>query len=281
MKILRLSPPIGLGDMILSRQVLESRKNEFDKIEVSLPLNITRVYHEENYNEYIDFATKFCNILYENDERFRFLPQANFPFVDQISLQKHGFIYDKICKTITNKLCKGIALDIGDYIVINCKVRYLRTDEFENISNELYNILNLLSQKYKIVILGERFIEPHYEYNNFHKGHIYTIYDGLINNIKNNVVDLTVPAIGITTPDISKIQQDCLIMNQAKFCITIGIGGAYVLTLASANKIIGYRRQADDFGDTCMLDKIENDINYNIYTDYNLFFNKLKEELNG
>jgi len=60
----------------------------------------------------------------------------------------------------------------------------------------------------------------------------------------NNILDLTVPALGITAPNLIQIQQDCLIMNKAKLVITIGVGGGFCMATTVSN-VVGYRTDDD------------------------------------
>ena len=82
------------------------------------------------------------------------------------------------------------------------------------------------------------------------RDYVFGIYDQLITNIPaDRIIDLTVPALGISVPEFSKIKQDCLIMKNAKAVVTLGIGGNLWLSAVSSNLTIGYR---DDAGDHVM-----------------------------
>ena len=93
-----------------------------------------------------------------------------------------------------------------------------------------------LSDKYKIVIIGERDILDSVEYKIIGEQRIYCIYDDLISNLSDTgqLIDLTVSGKEITIPSLKKLQQDCLIMHNAKNVISLGFGGNLILTLASA-----------------------------------------------
>src|SRR5208283_5410839 len=124
-------------------------------------------------------------------------------------------------------LCKGQSLSIGDYIVITTKVRTVPKSMFYPLSIQLWATLQKLSEKYKFVILGEREVEARKEYIKYYENNtIFGIYDQIISNIPNDrIVDLTIPSLGNTPSNLKQIQQDCLIMKEAKFVITIGNGG--------------------------------------------------------
>jgi hypothetical protein len=97
-----------------------------------------------------------------------------------------------------------------------------------------------------VVILGERKVEMRKEYEENHyfgkEPLPFGIYHDLISNIPREcIIDYTVPALGETVSDLSKVQQDCLIMKEAKFVVTLGIGGNTTLSTSVANMAIGYR----------------------------------------
>jgi len=83
-----------------------------------------------------------------------------------------------------------------------------------------------------------------------HQGSIFGIYEQIIANLPpDRVLNLTVPALGETVADLSAIQQDCLIMKEAKFVITIGVGGNFCLAGSTASMLIGFRADTLHFTD--------------------------------
>ena len=86
------------------------------------------------------------------------------------------------------------------------------------------------------------------EYVNI-QNEVFGIYEQIITNLPNDrIVDLTVPALGETVSDLKQIQQDCLIMNEAKFVITLGVGGNSCMAHSTAKMSIGYREDNLPFG---------------------------------
>ena len=146
---------------------------------------------------------------------------------------------------IDHLLCRGKLLDINEpYIILTTKIRGISKKSLDRLLPQFWKEMLVLSDKYKIVIMGEKIVEENKEY----KGNadiIYSIYNQIIANLPaNKIIDLTVPALGIQAPVVSKIQQDCLIMKHAKSIITFGIGGNLWLAAAVAN-VVGYREDRD------------------------------------
>jgi hypothetical protein len=151
-------------------------------------------------------------------------------------------------------LAKGQSLNLGsEYIVITTKLREFQRSYFDAIAPQFWNAMRSISKKYKVVILGERKVEMRKEYN---PNYVSGIYDDIIKNLPSDViVDLTVPALGETVSDLSKIQQDCLIMKEAKFVVNFGVGGNFCLATSTANMAIVYRTDNIQFTDQIFLHK--------------------------
>ena len=65
--------------------------------------------------------------------------------------------------------------------------------------------------------------------------------DQIIANLPNDrILDLSVPALGETVADLKDIRQDCLIMRDAKFVLSIGCGGNTCMSTSTANMSIGF-----------------------------------------
>jgi hypothetical protein len=168
--------------------------------------------------------------IYETHSSVMFRPQQSI-------LSDNSFIPQK--PNQKELLCKGNPLGIGDYIVLATKIRYFNKNTYKEYSPRIFDAIQKLAVRYKIVILGEKIVEMRHEYT-YQSEDIYGIYNDLIANIP-NIVDLTVPKLGLTTPSLTRIQQDCLIMNEAKAVITIGIGGNFCMALGSDSNVIGLR----------------------------------------
>ena len=125
---------------------------------------------------------------------------------------------------------------------------------FDAIAPQTWEVLQKLSRKYRVIILGERKVEMRKEYDVDHirrgKPRPFGIYDDIVRNIpKDRILDLTVPALGETVSDLSQIQQDCLIMKEAKFVVNFGVGGNFCLATSVADMSVCYRSDTLSYTD--------------------------------
>lgn len=246
MKTFGASIPIGLGDLIYIKAMFDPIKHEYERINLKLHRDIIVRYEKRlDYNHFLDEFTAllFGEVPYKIDDG------SSYPYFG-VSEIVRGFGLTPHKPEMSNILCKGTPLDLdAPYIVMNTKIRSLSKTHLEQYVREFWNLMNSISEKYKIVILGEKVIEMTKEYQIYTEEHIFSLYPHIYNNIPaDRLIDLTVPALGITSPDIKHLQQDCLIMNQAKCVINFGIGGGFCLATAVANTI-GYRYDNDPIAD--------------------------------
>src|SRR5579864_3077033 len=241
MKTFGAKTPIGLGDLIYIKAMFEPIKHEYESINLCLHTEITTRYGRNV--EYNSFVAEFSQLLF-GEPPYKLGPNS-YPYyrVDEIA-SAHGI---KPCKPeLSNILCSGTPLDLGaPYIVMNTKIRSLPRSHLDVTVREFWSLMNSISEKYKIVILGEKVIEMNKEYQIYTEANIFSLYQSILDNIPNDrLIDLTVPALGITSPNLKQLQQDCLIMNRAKCVINFGIGGGFCLATAVANTV-GYRNDDD------------------------------------
>ena len=241
MKTFSATIPIGLGDLIYVKAMLDPIKHEYESINLNFHRDIVSMFNKDpSYNLFIDEigALLFGEPPYKLSEE-KYL----YHRLDYI-VTSHGITPHK--PELANLLCSGASLDLEEpYLVLNTKVRSLSQSHLRERVLEFWDMLRALSKKYKIVILGEQVVEMSKEYQIYTSEHVYSLYPNIQENIPTDrLIDLTVPALGITSPNLQHIQQDCLIMNQAKFVINFGIGGGFCLATAVANTI-GYRCDDD------------------------------------
>ena len=232
-KILQYTIAIGIGDSILTRLFFDTVKDQYNQIRISYNETVIRDYRDETYRQFLQELGEllFTSHPYHFDH-------ADHPFMDN-----SGNIFKEL-KIVPKKsdlkeiLCKGEPLNISEeYVIITTKVRAVSREMFAQNEEKLWDALKEVSNKYKIVIMGERNVEISKEYEGI-QNFVYCIYDKIVANISaDRIIDLSVPALGISVPNLAKIKQDCLIMNKARYVITIGIGGNFVLSAAVANTI--------------------------------------------
>jgi hypothetical protein len=269
------SIPIGIGDLLYLKAMFEPIKDSFSSINLNTSMFLLEDYKKSPDNQ--QFVKSLVELLFSEAPYTINAEPAPYQSLSQIS-QNNNIVPQK--PELAHILCQGTSLDLEEpYIVINTKVRYMLDSTLESTIREFWSLLNELSIKYKIVILGEREIEMNSEYkiHNSKGNYIFSLYPHILNNIKdhNRLLDLSVPALGVTSPDLQKMRQDCLIMKEAKFVIQFGVGGSFCLATAVANTI-GYRIDDDYIADQVFGKNYSNAV---ITKDWNTFIRALKGHL--
>ena len=235
MKTFGANVPIGLGDLIYMKAMFDPVKDSFSEINLNFHREgITLSKKDDNYNVFLD---DLGNLLF-GQEPYKIDTGNQYPYCRLAEVvTSYGITPQK--PELADILCSGTSLSLDEpYIVINTKVRALERKLLNGKMPEFWTCLLQLVKKYKVVILGERAIEMNGEYIVYTNEFIYSLYPEIIKHVPTDrLIDLTVPALGITSPILSQIQQDCLIMNQAEFVINFGIGGGFCLASAVANLI--------------------------------------------
>lgn len=230
---------LGVGDHIYIKLFVETIKHNYDNIYITHASDALAYWFNNDPKRY-EFNLSLGRLLF-SDKPYTLVPNANFPFYPNERIVKE--LSNIPTKTDFNCLCAGNSLPIKDYVVITTKMRQFPKSSFEQIKNQLASSLKELSEKYTIVILGEREVERSREYEaEVNRDQIFGIYDYLISILgKNKILDLTIPALGITCSNMPQFQQDCLTMQQSRCIISFGIGGNYWLSAALAKKTINLR----------------------------------------
>lgn len=247
--------PTSLGEIINIKYHFDLIKHQYKEIKLGF---YKELWTEALHTESADWPQKkelWDKYLSDIGQLFFSEP----PYVLEDKPTKYGGDFGALLKKsqmfpkkaeLGHLLCHGQSLSLdNEYIVITTKARQLDRKNFIPLSIKLWKVLNQLSKKYKIVILGEREVEMRKEYG-IHNGKVFGIYDQIISSLPSDcIIDLTVPALGETVSDLSKIRQDCLIMKESKFTITIGVGGNFCMATASGGMVIGFRDDNLDLTD--------------------------------
>lgn len=247
MKKISTSICLGLGDNIIARIIFDTIKHQYSEIRISHDQAVINLYKKGDVG-YLAFLNNIGRLLFTE-------PPYIFDKVPHTPIHTMNAIksFSPIAKpNLQYLLCKGIPFNIDcEYIIITSKIRMIPKNKFLPASIDLWRALKKLSDKYKIVIMGERNLDESAAYRQDLPANIaYSIYDQVISNLPlNRVVDLTVPSLGLIAPDLVKIQQDGLIMQGSKAIITLGDGGNLWHAAATGNKIIGYRDDNDHNAD--------------------------------
>jgi len=245
MKTFGLKIAAGLGDAIFIAAALNAIKDKFDRIYVSVRWDIADTYRLGG-QPYRQFHTEVLKLLFADPKFILDNPDKNYPYFSVGALWAAGIplVLPRFGKVLTTTDPLPAEID-KQYIVVTTKVRQLDSKLYKCVKIDFLATLVELSKKYKIVIIGEREVEMNPEYLIYGNRYIYCIYDHLIGALKENVVDLTVPKLGITVPNIDTFKRDCSIMLNAKCVVTLGCGGNFILAAAVAKRLLAFRK--DDY----------------------------------
>lgn len=235
MKVIESRIVLGIGDLIYLKAMFDPHKEKFSAIKLSFDNYFLSEYRN---NGYISFLNEI-GALFFSEPPYQLVSNQNWTRRWPPEFQR-DYRINMVIPQLQGLLCKGTLLNLGEeYIVMTTKVRDLEKSHYQqDIAPQLWPIMKRLSNKYKVIIMGERCVEMSKEYNEHGTHKIYSIYEDIISNIpQHRALDLSIPALGITVPNLKRLQQDCLIMNEAKFVCSIGIGGNVILSVATANTI--------------------------------------------
>lgn len=266
---LKISIPIGLGDILYVKAMLDAIKNNYNEIRLKFNRELIESCRlNPNYNHFLNEI----GLLLFSTPPYILTEEFEIPFFHLASLCKQGI--DPVKPNLGYLLCKGNPLQLEQkYIVIVTKVRDLSRNNFNIKSHEMWQLIRKLSNKYKIVILGERKLQINAAYN---ESCFYSIYSDIKNNIPiENIIDLSLSTLEIDIPQLSQIQQDCLIMSKAEFVLTLGIGGGFCMATSVGNTI-GYREDEDPIADIVFKKQYDNVI---VTKDWSQFIYALNDYL--
>jgi hypothetical protein len=231
--IMIITTAIGIGDIIYLKAALDNIKDHHNEIKINLALNLIKWAQRDS--DYAIFIRQLAELLFSTPP-YQVVNNGPEFQSNNAEYAAHNL---KQTKPDLPQLCAGQSLEIGPYLVMTTKNRYITREEI-NFA-QFWSVMKELSKKYQIVILGEREVQMNVEYQGNTNRYVYSIYNDIITNIvSDRLVDRTIPALGITSPNLSQLREDCLIMKDAVFTITFGIGGNFTMA-NSVGKTIGYR----------------------------------------
>ena len=238
---------MGIGSIMISKFLLDQVKNYFSEIYIIPNLELIRDYRNDK-KEYYQFIDKFLPLFFSEPPYILTkkmdldIPVITADFWEIIdTIKKHGINANPSLLNFDFKKY-FIAEDrnpihLKNYIVVCTKARSVVDVEYEKISSDFYELINVLSKKYTIVLIGEQRIDPNLEYNV-----AFRIMRSIYNDFKKYVkqyIDFTVPEI-YNNPDLSLIKRDCNIMAGAEATICLGEGGNFCLSSGVSKKTISF-----------------------------------------
>jgi hypothetical protein len=237
----------GIGDTIIFLSYLNQFMPHKEKTFIDFDQTNIRNWRTDT-DQYYEFLINLAKFL---------LPHENIIVEKGISGTKISV--DEIMKVYSftpfqfiNLKSKINAIKDDSKIVINTKVRGLHRNQYNTYKNQLFQILKASDKQF--ILLGEKEIEYGKEYALHGENAIYSAYSDIINNIpKEKLVDMTIPKLGITTPNFENIIKDINIISKHK---NICFGSSGIVSLCSClTDIISLVNTGDNFA--MFLDKSE------------------------
>ncbi len=233
MKEYSVKIPIGIGDLVYIKGLLDLTKDRFSCINISPNMALFN-----GRPKYKPFVMELMGMLFK-PPFYNITMDQSYPFKSIVDMWRQLKIKPRK-PNVASILCEGElpkGLHSGKYIVINTKVRALKKNAYRAFQPKLFKLLRSIG-KHKIVLLGEREIEFTNEYKNLGHKNIYCIYRDLVDYLPSNkIVDLTISKLGITPPNMKKFKHDCNIMHHAHRVIQIGGGGSFCVSSAISKLI--------------------------------------------
>lgn len=242
-KICAIKTCVGLGDIIYIKQLLDDTKHFYNTIKI-VPDKDTISSSKNNFTDYFKFLYNMFDDLF-SELPYEITYSHEFTASRISHFQYINFLKNTFNITVTPKIpnlekyfCKNTPHLKNNNILITTKIRGIPKFEYENIKFNFYELLNKISKKYNLILIGEKTIGTTPEYETLETNSIFSIYDDLVKYLK-NYQDETVPTIMDDTPKYSKFIDDCNKMHNSKRVITLGFGGNAAIAM-SVSSIINY-----------------------------------------
>lgn len=244
-KHINLQINLGLGDHVFARMYLDPIREQYSRITI-IHAQDALAYWFKSDPIRRNFNTQLASLVFSEPPYF-FIPNpgAILPFYPNERIIRE--LNNKPIKPNLENLCVGKSLDIKKYMCITTKVREFPKVLFDQYKDKIKSALQDLNKHHTVVILGEREVQKTIEYNaEVNRHQVFGIYDYLKTILQpDKTIDLTVPALGITTSPFPQFQQDCLIMKEADAVITFGTGGNYWMSAGVSKQTIGLRADTE------------------------------------
>lgn len=242
-KVLRLKPNLGLGDLLIYLSYIKQHYNDYDKFQIVF--DFEKLLYWRNDSQSIANFTKDLVAIWFNDSKIEILNHLDeSDYTDRLEL------YSNVKREFLRPVKLNNILD-QPYICIGTKVRLEDYYYYLSYKDKFLDALTILSEKYKIVIMGERetkFNKEIADIRELNSG-LFLIYNDLINNIdKSKLIDLTREEI-LHDNNVADFYKDAMILKNSEFTTCIGGGGFHLIAMSFARKVIGYRSYGSEDAD--------------------------------
>lgn len=222
----------GIGDHLIVRSFLDQLKDQYARIQITQS-RAAVAHWRDNDPRFLQFIHQLGDIIFGHPPYQLVKQPIRFPFWPSERFIELGLIPTRpyVPGLIVNH---HLTAEITQpYIVLTTKVREMPPETFRDFIDKSTPIFQHLAKRYAIVLLGEREVEKSKEYSIADNPTIiFSAYQAF--HTLPNMIDLTIPALGITTPNIQRVQHDCYLMSKATAVITLGIGGNVWLSTATS-----------------------------------------------
>lgn len=226
-------PVLGIGDLILfSSQLIYQNRTD---ICFSVNMHLLQTHRANDINGYKAFVQNLMKTFFHG-YNISFSENQNAPAIEHNwKIIQKAIRDERVSNHFKSIFNKNTNFD-HEYYAIITKVRNLQINDFNSIKKQLFDKIN--NKKIKLIVLGEREVEFNPEYQVIGKSMVYSIYNDVISLVdKDLIIDMTVPKLGETTPDINSIIRDMSIIKKSKKVILFGHGGFFCTSLFMHNLI--------------------------------------------
>lgn len=222
----------AIGDLLIFISFL--RDNYLDTpINVDINRNSINTWREHP-EEYYDFAQSVIEFIAPENISFKKNLSGKIINIEQI---KNMYLFNKKEFPLLDLRNKFSLEKDTSSIVLTTKVRYLKRIFFDKIKLDFFRLIN--NSDKNLIVVGERILEYGKEYTIHGNQTIYSIYDDIIKEIKpEKIIDKTIAAAGITTPDFFHLLEDLKMISKYKV-LGFGIPGINFL-YSSITDFVGY-----------------------------------------
>ena len=224
---------VGIGDLIVCKsQMLQCG---IPHIFVSPNRKIAEKYRSPKHWHFIFELMKAIYV----EPVFTVTDDQSYPRVCWEFFKKRGVKPKRL--DLSKQLCNGHGFNYK-YVALNTKVRGMKKEWFLKNVTEFRKALKSIN--YRLVLIGEREIGMNPEYKNITIPP-FSLYE-FVQDLAD--VDLTVPELGITVPNINDFRQKCSYLRDAHAVINVGHGGNVTISCAVNDQTINLFGERGEVG---------------------------------
>jgi hypothetical protein len=218
----------GIGDMILSRALLDARGEPVDVALDGLMLSLYRSQEHRAFAETL-FSHLFQEPMYRRVDR----PGNMIGVTPQQLVAMTGA--SPAMPDLRDTLTGGDRETGRGCVAVTTKVRGWGRQNYEAVRDEFLAAVRDVAAKRPLVLVGERQVGMTREYLTYEDGFVFSIYEDIAEFA---AVDETVDELGVTPPQWSRFLADCDIMQNAEAVITLGSGGNVSMAAACGRRAV-------------------------------------------